>query len=178
MATITGDSGNNVIYSPRNEINTIYGRDGNDQLYGGNYADFLFGEGGDDILRGSDGNDYLYGGDGNDGIGPVGSGSGEIDEKDFIFGGSGADTFYLYDDDDATYFRDGGDSDYAIIYDFNLQEGDSLVLARGSKGSSYQVGTTSLLGSQDALFFENDLIAIFPNTTNLDLQIAVALATS
>ncbi|MCC5607658.1 hypothetical protein LC612_12895 [Nostoc sp. CHAB 5834] len=178
MATITGDSGNNAISGLRDEINTIYGRGGNDEMYGGDYADFLFGEGGDDILRGSDGNDYLYGGDGNDRIGPVGTDSGKIDEKDFMFGGSGADTFSLYDDDDATYFRSGGNSDYAIIYDFNLQEGDSLVLARGSEGSSYQVGTTSLLGGQDALFFQNDLIAIFPNTTNLDLQIAVALATS
>ncbi|MBG1258427.1 calcium-binding protein [Nostoc commune] len=175
MATITGNSENNLLSGSTYISNTIYGKDGNDQLYGGKYADYLFGEGGDDILRGDDGNDYLYGGDGNDMIGPVGSDSGLINERDFMSGGSGADSFTLSDDDDGVYFRSGGNSDYAIIYDFSLQEGDSLVLGMSS---SYQVGTTSLLGGQNALFYSNDLIAIFPNTTNLDLQIAVAIATS
>ncbi|WP_229833602.1 Ig-like domain-containing protein, partial [Alishewanella longhuensis] len=73
---------------------------------GGN--DVLKGGAGDDIIYGQGGNDTIYGGAGND----------------ILYGGTGADTFVWELGDEG----EAGDPARDIVKDFNLTEGDKLVL--------------------------------------------------
>ncbi len=81
----------------------LFGDAGNDTLYGDAGNDRLIGGAGDDALFGGDGDDWLHGGSGND----------------RLKGGAGADTF-VFD------VSDFGSVD--TILDFNLAEGDRLLL--------------------------------------------------
>ncbi|WP_413163753.1 calcium-binding protein [Capilliphycus salinus ALCB114379] len=121
---------------------------GNDLIFGNLGADFLFGNRLSDTLFGGQGNDFLVGGQGNDLI----SGDLENDtlvgfeiesttspiisppsfnlfgnEKDTLIGGAGADEFVLADTTE-TYYDQGGNDDYALIVDFNLAQGDLIVI--------------------------------------------------
>ena len=79
----------------------------------GNYV--LSGNSGDDVIRGWLGNDTLYGARGNDVlIGAVG--------KNNLYGGAGADIFWIDPD------KAGNDNIFDVIHDFNLDEGDVIVL--------------------------------------------------
>ena len=73
---------------------------------GGN--DIIKGGAGDDIIYGQGGNDIIYGGAGND----------------ILYGGTGADTFAWELGDEG----EAGDPARDIVKDFNLSEGDKLVL--------------------------------------------------
>lgn len=124
-----GASGNDVMYGDDgNDI--LKGRGGDDKLSGDSGDDKLWGESGNDTLNGGDGNDALYGGTGNDTLlGGAGDDklSGEEGKdvlngglgEDALYGGAGADTFVL----DATAF-----SALDTVKDFNLSEGDVLLL--------------------------------------------------
>lgn len=74
MATITGDTGFNVLEGTSSDEglegllgnDLLLGNDGDDLLLGGGGNDWLFGGEGDDRLDGGFGNDHLTGGDGLD----------------------------------------------------------------------------------------------------------------
>lgn len=129
--TINGDNGNDTI-DGGNGNDTINGGNGIDSLFGGNGSDSLSGGVNNDTIEGGFGNDNLDGGEGDDRLigvdsttvlSGVGFGAGEVDT---LTGAAGGDTFVLAD---ATrvYYSDGdpftlGDSDYALITDFNASE--------------------------------------------------------
>ena len=144
----------------------MYGEDGNDNIFG--YY-------GNDILNGGAGNDRLEGSF-------ISSGLEEIDR---LTGGDGSDTFVLAGSGgaayDSSYIR-GGNSNYALITDFNLSE-DKIELARVSgtnrlsQDIEYSLGAApSGLPQGTAIYVDNlgtkpDLIAILqgvePNSVSL-----------
>jgi Ca2+-binding RTX toxin-like protein len=130
----------------------IIGTSQNDSLFGGNLGDvFLTGAGddtidggaGDDFINADDGTDNLIGGLGNDlllggagndtidgGAGDdilKGTNGGSSLEIDTLTGGLGKDVFVLADGQSG-FYQTGQNKDYAIITDFNPDEGDSLQL--------------------------------------------------
>ncbi|HEY9673284.1 MAG TPA: choice-of-anchor Q domain-containing protein [Waterburya sp.] len=119
---------------------------------------------GNDSLIGGIGNNTLRGWEGNDsltGVNPAtNAGTGEMDT---LIGGTGADQFIL-GNATTVFYNDGilsnaGQSDYAVIADFNHLE-DTIVL-HGS-ASSYQLG---VLGTDTGVFYTagqttNELIGV------------------
>ena len=156
--TINGDNGNDTVDGGAGN-DTINGGNGIDNLFGGDDSDSLSGGVNDDTLEGGFGNDNLDGGEGDDKLigvdsttagSGVGFGAGEVDT---LTGGAGGDTFVLAD---ATrvYYSDGdpltlGDSDYALITDFNVSE-DTIQL-KGSADLYSLDFFTSSTGTIDAL---------------------------
>ncbi|MDJ0746877.1 MAG: calcium-binding protein [Xenococcaceae cyanobacterium MO_167.B27] len=140
---ILGQAGNDTLKGD-DGFDTIRGGAGNDLINGSSGGDLLLGQRGNDILNGDSGDDNLVGGNGNDeidggegddliiGVEVEGSnlslGRGEIDT---LTGGEGNDTFFL-GDSNGIYYDDGdnltgGESDFALITDFNSGE-DSIQL--------------------------------------------------
>ena len=150
---ITGDDGNN----------DLSGDDGNNRLSGAQGDDILSGFEGDDILRGGEGDDILYGGNGNDTLKGTDAISAGANTVDVLQGGAGADRFIL-GDVNQTYYVAAGLDDYAVIEDFNSGEGDVIQL-HGSIGD-YQ---TQQVNGNTELFYQNDMVAVLENTTNVDL---------
>jgi hypothetical protein len=124
--------------SGNDDDDILYGTSEDDNLLGnGTGKDTFYGEGGNDFITGGLGNDHLYGEEGNDiliGV-PIEADTFErgIGEIDNLKGGLGEDTFILGLQNQA-YYDDGnpatnGIADYAIINDFNPNEGDVIQLA-------------------------------------------------
>jgi Ca2+-binding RTX toxin-like protein len=99
-ATVTGDSGNNMLTAEgedANEMNggggddVIKGGGGNDDLNGGTGSDTIYGQDGDDTLTDSGIGDALYGGDDNDRL--VKTGSTSASNPGTFDGGADNDTF-------------------------------------------------------------------------------------
>lgn len=137
---------------------TLIGGDGNDNIYGGRGSDRLSGFAGSDAIVGSYGNDILEGKEGNDtliGAGRVdqytGAVSRGIGEIDILTGGTGTDTFVFAGGSarggGGSSYRFNGNSDYALITDFNKSE-DIISLANvefsGSSSTTveYSLGTS------------------------------------
>ncbi|MEC4986714.1 MAG: Calx-beta domain-containing protein, partial [Oscillatoria sp. PMC 1076.18] len=183
--TINGFEGNDNIKG--NDGNdTLNGGEGNDKLDAGNGDDYVDGGAGKDNLKGVNGNNTLVGGTGNDkitggkgidiliGVDPNSSiaGRGEVDT---IKGSKSADVFVLGNEFGA-FYNDGnnsnaGESDYALIKDFKLSDGDVIQLA--GSASNYVLGAA---GKHTEIFLEtggvDELIAIVQkvNPTDLDLN--------
>jgi Ca2+-binding RTX toxin-like protein len=145
----------------------------------------ITGNGANNILTGGSGSDTLNGGNGNDtliGVNPNVSSPGSGDEVDTLRGGGGADQFLLgdstsvyYDDPASTGGRIGGFDNYALITDFNPNQGDLIQLsnARYSLGGSptgLPTGTAIYRVEGGGEFPDRDLIAIVQGTANLDLN--------
>ena len=64
--TWTGDNGVNIFTAPTNDLWTINGLNGNDQLTGNASSDTIYGGSGNDVIDGAGGADVMYGGTGND----------------------------------------------------------------------------------------------------------------
>jgi hypothetical protein len=98
-------------------VRVIAGGAGDDRLTGDAADERIMGGAGDDTLAGGGGNDILDGGAGDDqielGVGVTGT------------GGSGADTFVIH----APQAMGQGDTLLGVITDFNLAEGDRLLLS-------------------------------------------------
>jgi Ca2+-binding RTX toxin-like protein len=132
----------------------LYGEAGDDELKGGKGHDQLWGGDGNDKLEGQDDNDTLVGGKGNDEvkggkgadiligiqIGDLLAGMGEIDK---LQGEDGADRFVLGDASGA-FYRGKGNSDYALIDDFKLDQGDKIQLFGSSKNYYLKENVSSL----------------------------------
>ena len=172
--TIDGGNGNNFI-DGGNGNDSIDVGNGNNLILGGNGNDNIFGYYGNDILNGGAGNDRLEGSF-------ISSGLEEIDR---LTGGDGSDTFVLAGSGGAAYessYIRGGNSNYALITDFNLSE-DKIELARVSgtnrlsQDIEYSLGAApSGLPQGTAIYVDNlgtkpDLIAILqgvePNSVSL-----------
>jgi Ca2+-binding RTX toxin-like protein len=183
--TIDGNSGNDTVDGGTGN-DTIRGGNGIDNLFGGSGSDSLSGEVDNDTLTGGFGNDNLDGGEGDDKLigvdsttagSGVGFGAGEVDT---LTGAPGSDTFVLADTT-RVYYSDGdpltiGDSDYALITDFNVSE-DTIQL-QGSADLYSLDFFTSTTGTIDALLIydpgvtaRGEAIAILQNAST-DLTIS------
>ena len=118
---------------------------------------------GNDILTGNSGNDNLFGGDGNDILNGTDVVSVGMAEQDSLTGGGGADKFILGDVNNA-YYVGQGTQDFTTVTDFDSNV-DSLEL-HGSIGDYQQ----SQQGDDLLLSYQNDLIAVFQNSSTLDLN--------
>jgi serralysin len=113
----------------------LFGEDGDDIVYGNLGDDTCEGGAGADVVRGGQGDDSLAGGSGNDWMaGDRGS--------DVLSGGAGADTFHFFA---------GAGSDR--VTDFNLAEGDRVLLLAGQSHTLTQSGADTVvsLGGGDQL---------------------------
>ena len=125
--SLFGDSGNDTIDGGNNS-DTMFGAAGNDLLLGGNNQDRLVGDEGNDTLLGGTDKDLLVGGFGNDTLIGADPNNFELQfgEQDTLIGGGGADLFVL-GDKNQIYYDDRnsgtqGETDYALIRDFNPQQ--------------------------------------------------------
>ncbi|NEQ54047.1 MAG: calcium-binding protein [Leptolyngbya sp. SIO3F4] len=190
---IRGGFGNDKIWGGFNN-DRLAGESGNDHVSGGSGNDQIWGGSGNDRLAGDDGNDKIWGGSGNDrllggrGADKLVGGDGNdflqaswrqtSPEKDVMTGGRGRDTFVLgtkygalYDDGNAGSM---GTSNYALITDLNVSQGDIVQL---SSDYSYRLGSAPKgVGSGRALFIDNpsgqkdELIAVIRGSGNLNLN--------
>lgn len=132
--TASGGAGSDwVVGGQQND--KLFGDDGDDIVYGNLGDDTCDGGTGNDVVRGGQGDDSLSGGGGNDWLaGDKGS--------DTLSGGAGADIFH-------TFAGAGADR----VVDFNLAEGDRVLLLAGQTYSLAQVGSDTVvnLGGGDQL---------------------------
>ena len=149
----------------------LVGDGGNDQLAGGNGDDKLWGSAGNDQIWGERGNDQLTGDDGND----VLNGYGFADnERDTLIGGTGADRFVL-GDANSIFYAKNGNSDYAVIADFNRGEGDVIALKKlafnnssGDRAYGYRLVTVGV-NTEIRVDNTNELVATLQNRTGVSL---------
>ena len=149
----------------------LVGDAGNDELYGGNGDDRVWGSSGNDRLWGERGNDQLTGDDGND----VLNGYGFADnERDTLIGGTGADRFVL-GDADSIFYAKNGNSDAAVIADFNRGEGDVIALKKlafnnssGDRAYGYRLVTVGV-NTEVRVDNTNELVGILQNRTGVSL---------
>ena len=131
-----------------------------------------------EVLIGDDCNNKLVGDDGMDiliGVNPNSSQPG-IGEVDQLKGGKNADTFVL-GNLDKVYYTSMGDEDFALIRDFNIKQGDVILLS--GKREDYVLGTSPFEKQKDmAIFLEssfsgvaNELIGIIKGGNNLNLEL-------
>ena len=136
---------------------TLIGGDENNSIYGGRGSDRLSGVAGSDAIVGSYGNDILDGGDGNDtliGAGRIDQYTGAVSrgarEIDLLTGGSGADTFVFAGGSarggGGPSYRFNGNSDYALVTDFNKSE-DIISLAKVEFSGSSSTAVEYSLGA-------------------------------
>jgi subtilisin family serine protease len=167
------DSGNNTIFSDQNDelINGTWNNDilvgdlGSDTLQGFYGNDALFGGQGNDLLKGEEDNDQIYGDLGNDtligiytGIFSYQPGVGELDT---LTGGEGAD-FFVLGDSYQSYYVGTGNSDFAVIPDFQ-SELDTIAVT-----DTHQVAVelfSTGVGIYDISSGIYDLIAFLPGLT-------------
>ncbi|MDY6938925.1 MAG: S8 family serine peptidase [Cyanobacteriota bacterium] len=173
---LLGSGGDDTILAGRDSDYVSGGFD-NDVLFGNLGADFLYGSDGIDEMFGGRDDDFLAGGTGNDRLsGDLGrdtligverwdfqAGAGEIDT---LTGGAGADFFVLGDRFDS-YYASAGDSDFALITDYESTE-DTIAV---SDPNTIATSTLTLAGFGMGMgIFEtalgtNELIAFLPGVT-------------
>ena len=119
--TASGADGDDWVVGGRDN-DSLSGDAGGDIVYGNLGDDTVAGGTGDDVVRGGQGDDILTGGDGADYVsGDRGS--------DTMTGGAGADLFHS-----------SADAGIDRVLDFNLFEGDRVLLDPGTPWSAAQVG--------------------------------------
>ena len=119
-----GGDGNDTIYG-RDDNDILFGGAGNDELFGGVDNDRLRGGEGDDTLNGDEGNDTLIGGRGND---LLNGGEGD----DFIRGGRGNDT--IFGGSGADFMFGGADRD---VFNITAGQGAGSTIYGGAAGDDF-----------------------------------------
>jgi Ca2+-binding RTX toxin-like protein len=193
---LRGDDGNDELRGGNqddrlwggNQDDRLWGEEGNDQLVGDSGNDELYGGNGDDRVWGSSGNDRLWGERGNDQLtGDDGSdvlnGYGFADnERDTLIGGTGADRFVL-GDANSIFYAKNGNSDAAVIADFNRGEGDVIALKKlafnnssGDRSYGYRLVTVGV-NTEVRVDNTNELVGILQNRTGVSFEGTSALRT-
>lgn len=147
----------------------LIGGPGADHLVGGAGNDILLGGDGDDILEGGGGDDYLDGGAGvNHLIGGAGNDTLVVSVNDTAEGGEGADTFILTDEL-LGHLVELTSQKAAVslqkwIFDFNVVEGDVLMLADGtvlvSAATQLQGVVVPVRASDEATLSQGDGVVV------------------
>jgi Ca2+-binding RTX toxin-like protein/archaellum component FlaF (FlaF/FlaG flagellin family)/gas vesicle protein len=144
-----GDLGNDYLSGNQND-DTLSGGAGSDTLNGGKDNDILTGDTGSDFLTGDSGNDTLTGADATAATPGVG-------ELDTLTGGEGADTFIL-GDATQTYYTGTGDSDFALIADFDL---NTDVIQLQGAATDYRIAEIStIVGHYTGIEGEQDIVQV------------------
>ncbi len=130
---LEGGGGNDRLWGNGNR-DKIHGGSGNDALYGGDDHDILVGGLDQDYLSGGRGNDWLVGVN----LTQAEAGNGEVDK---LTGNRGYDKFVLGDRKQA-YYVGMGDSDYALITDFETGR-DRILLHGGSRDYAVEYAKVS-----------------------------------
>ena len=141
---------------------SIVGNSAGNTLIGTNLADVIYGYQGNDTLNGNGGNDLL-------------NGYGFTDnERDTLTGGTGADRFVL-GDANSVFYAKNGNSDYAVITDFNRAEGDAIALKKlafnntsGDLAYGYRLVTVGV-NTEIRVDNTNELVATLQNRTGVSL---------
>ena len=181
---IKANGGNDRVFGNQG-ADKLFGNSGNDKLFGGSGNDHVSGGSGNDHVSGGSGNDRLLGGTGNDRL--LGGDGNDIlqgawrktaPEKDVMTGGKGRDTFVL-GTTSGTLYDDGksgsrGLSNYALITDLNVGQGDKIQL---SNDHDYRLGSAPKgVESGRALYIDNgagqkdELIAVIQGSGNISLN--------
>jgi serralysin len=119
--TVSGGQGDDWVVGGKDQ-DLLWGDDGSDIVYGNLGDDTLDGGAGADIVRGGQANDVVRGGAGADYV------SGDMGD-DTVTGGFGADLFHTW-----------GGAGFDRVTDFNLAEGDRVMLDPGTIYTTAQVG--------------------------------------
>ncbi|CAN7223459.1 Ig-like domain-containing protein [Phenylobacterium sp. LjRoot225] len=123
---VQGNTGADNVFGDKG-ADTVHGGQADDIVQGGEDDDYVAGDLGDDIVRGGQGNDQVLGGAGDDFV------SGDRG-ADTVTGGLGADLFHTFG---------GAGLDYVV--DFNLAEGDRVILDAGTTYTLAQVGSDTVV---------------------------------
>lgn len=119
--TLSGGEGSDWVVGGQDN-DYLFGDDGNDLVYGNRGDDVCFGGNGNDTIRGGQGDDVVFGGVGDDWLfGDRGN--------DNLAGGFGADTFVSF-----------GDAGIDMVVDFDITQGDRVIIEAGTTYSAMQVG--------------------------------------
>ena len=132
---INGNTGDDTVSGGLGDDWTVGGKD-NDSLSGGGGGDVVWGNLGNDTLDGGDGNDQVRGGQGDD---TITGGAGD----DFVSGDRGNDT--IAGGTGADLFHGSQDAGIDRVVDFNLAEGDRVMLDPGTTYTVSQVGADTVL---------------------------------
>ena len=132
---INGNAGNDTASGGFGDDWVVGGKD-NDRLSGDSGADIVWGNLGDDTLDGGFDNDQVRGGQGND---VLTGGAGD----DFVSGDRGDDT--VSGGFGADIFHSSQDAGIDRVLDFNLAEGDRVMLDPGTTYTLSQVGSDTVI---------------------------------
>lgn len=128
------------------------------------------GTGDDELLQGTQSNDKLVGRNGNDTLIGFDTSAG-VAEVDKLIGGQGGDLFVLGDANRA-YYATASSDDYAIINDFQLNQGD-LIQLHGT-ADDYAIGSSPFALEGVGIYLnisgQDELIGLVNGVTNLDLN--------
>lgn len=124
--TGSGGSGDDWVVGGKDN-DRLFGESGNDLVYGNLGSDTCDGGEGNDTLRGGQDRDVLWGGAGDDYV------SGDKGD-DTVSGGAGADLFHTF-----------GDAGIDRVLDFNLSEGDRVLLDPGTQYTVAQDGADTVI---------------------------------
>ncbi|EKU96382.1 Ca2+-binding protein, RTX toxin [Leptolyngbya sp. PCC 7375] len=158
--------------------NVLRGLFGNDWLRGFGGHDHLTGDAGNDVLIGDAGNDRLNGGSGNDRLHGTAFANEGRGERDFLLSGSllDQDIFVLAERSGSVgkvYYDDLGNTDFAIIQDFDHVDATSDTIQLLGSASNYSLSNVNVDGIAGAgISIGGDLIGIVRNinATSLDLM--------
>ncbi len=154
---INGNMGNDTVSTGGGDDYAVGGKD-NDSLSGGAGNDVVWGNLGNDTQEGGDGNDQVRGGQGDDSV-SGGAGNDYVSGdrgNDTVAGGTGADLFH-------------GSQDAGIdrVIDFNMAEGDRVMLDPGTTYTLRQVGADTVLdmgGGHQMILVGIPMSSLGPNT--------------
>ncbi|WP_296596759.1 calcium-binding protein [Phenylobacterium sp.] len=132
---INGNMGNDTASGGLGDDWVVGGKD-NDRLFGEDGGDLVYGNLGDDYCDGGAGNDTIRGGQQNDSL----SGGGG---DDFVSGDRGDDT--MTGGPGADMFHSSADAGVDRVIDFNVNEGDRVLLDPGTTYSVAQVGGDTVI---------------------------------
>ncbi|WP_293677519.1 M10 family metallopeptidase C-terminal domain-containing protein [uncultured Phenylobacterium sp.] len=132
---INGNMGNDTCVSGGDDDWVVGGKD-NDSLVGSAGTNLVYGNLGNDTLDGGAGNDTVRGGQDND---TLSGGAGD----DFMSGDRGDDT--MTGGAGADLFHSFGDAGLDRVLDFNLAEGDRVLLDPGTQFTVSQAGADTLI---------------------------------
>jgi serralysin len=132
---INGNAGNDLAHGNAGDDWVVGGKD-DDQLFGDAGGDVVWGNLGNDTLDGGDGADQVRGGQGDDSL-TGGAGNDYVSGdrgNDTESGGAGADLFHT-----------SQDAGIDKVLDFNLAEGDRVMLDPGTTYTVSQVGDDTVI---------------------------------
>ncbi|WP_293677946.1 calcium-binding protein [uncultured Phenylobacterium sp.] len=132
---LSGGSGNDT-FGDTGGPNTMLGGDGSDSVAGSLESDAIQGNTGADTLNGNLGADTIRGGQGDDVV--LGGG-----EDDFLAGDRGADT--LTGGEGADVFHAWSGAELDRVTDFDIEEGDRVLLLPGAAPAISQVGGDTVI---------------------------------